>query len=62
MAIQLYVASQTFELPPVAEEDEMLDFEDIGGIYNDPTPTTASSNTAALLQFLLTRARLMALR
>ena len=53
MAVQLYIASKTFEVPPViVEDDEMLDFEDIGGIYNDPSVSAASNNTSKLETYL----------
>lgn len=52
MSIQLYVASQTISAPPSLEEDDMLDFEDIGGVYNDNSAGARNANTTALQTFL----------
>lgn len=56
-ATQVYVAGATLVVPPeVAEDDDMLDFQDIGGIYNDPSVAASSNNTSVLNSFLASQA------
>lgn len=50
-AIQLYVGHKEYQpVPPVVEEDNMLDFEDIGGQYD--TQAAATLNTSRLNAYL----------